>query len=131
MAIFARDNLTTLSLPYQTSVTVPVHSDCLAVGADLGIQVPCAEYNGNQYGFTLDFYYNPDDPSGYYWKLVMATLTTGTGADCITIGTNLNMPMDCVSHNGTQYGFTLQFYPHPYDQSGYYWKMDKGTLLVK
>ena len=131
VAVFARDGKGVLSLPYQTSVTVPMTTDCLAVGSGLGIQVPCAEYNSNPYGFTLDFYRNPDDLSGYYWKMVMTTLTTGTGSDCIPISGDLSMPMSCVSYNGTQYGFTLDFHNNPYDPSGYYWKMDKSTLEVK
>ena len=131
VAIFARDRKGILSLPYQTSVTVPGDTDCLAVGAGIGINVPCADYNGNLYGFTLDFYHNPDDASGFYWKLVMPTLTTGTGLYCVPIGTDLSMPMDCVSYNGTQYGFNLKFYPNPYDPYGLYWVMDKSTLNVK
>ena len=62
---------------------------------------------------------------------MMAALTGGTGTDCIPIGNDLSMPMSCVSYNGTQYGFTLDFYNNPYDPSGYYWKMDKSTLVVK
>jgi DNA-binding beta-propeller fold protein YncE len=131
VAIFARDGKGVLSLPYQTSVTVPTTTDCLAVASDLSIRVPCAEYNGNPFSFSLDFYHSPDDPSGYYWKMVMSTLTTGSGSECISIGTDLSMPMDCVSYNGTQYGFTLKFYSNPYDPSGYYWKMDMSTLVVR
>ena len=106
-------------------------TDCLAVGAGLGINVPCANYSGNQYGFTLDFYRNVEYPSGFYWKLISSTLTTGTGAYCLQIEIDLSMPMDCVSYNGSQYGFTLRFYPNPYDPSGVYWVMDKSTLMVK
>ncbi len=131
VAVFARDRKGILSLPYQTSVTVPGNTDCLAVGAGLGINVHCVDYNGNPYGFMLDFYRHPDDPSGYYWKLVMGTLTTGTGTYCIPIGTDLSIPLDCVSYNGNQYGFTLKFYSNPYDPSGLYWKMDGSTLTVK
>jgi len=39
--------------------------------------------------------------------------------------------MSCVSYNGAQYGFTLEFYHNPYNPSGLYWKMDMGTLEVK
>jgi len=131
VAVFARDGKGTLSLPVQTTVTVATTTDCLPVAADLSIRVPCAEYNGNKYGFTLGFYRNPDDPSGYYWNLIMATLMAGEGTDCILLGSDLSMPMDCVSYNGTQYGFTLRFYNNPYDPSGYYWKMDMSTLVVK
>ena len=87
--------------------------------------------NGAWYGFTLNFYSNPDDASGFYWKLDMTTLVGGIGAACIPIGADLSLPMDCVSYNGTQYGFNLDFYNNPYDPSGYYWKMDKSTLVVK
>ena len=129
IAVFAMDRKSVLSLPVQTTVTTS--SNCLTVAADLSIRVPCAEYNGTQYGFPLSFYRNPDDPSGYYWNLVMAALTGGTGTDCIPIGSDLSMPMSCVAYNGTQYGFTLRFHNNPYDPSGYYWKMDKSTLVVK
>jgi len=131
IAIFAMDRKGVLSLPVQTSVTVLTTTDCLAVAADLSIRVPCAEYNGARYGFILDFYRNPDDPAGYYWKLVIGTLTGGTGTDCISIGSDLRMPVPCVSYNGTQYGFTLKFYNNPYDPSGLYWKMDMSTLEIK
>ena len=129
IAVFAMDRKGVLSLPVQTSVTTA--SSCLAVGGALSIKVPCAEYNGARYGFLLDFYPNPDDPSAYYWKLIMATLTTGIGADCIPIGSDLSMPIPCASYNGTQYGFTLKFYNNPYDPSGLYWQMDMSTLDVK
>lgn len=104
---------------------------CLAVAGDLSISVPCAEYLGNRYGFTLNFYSNPDDPSGLYWKMDGSTLTGGTGSDCIPIGSDLSMPMPCAAYNGTQYGFALRFYSNPYDPSGLYWKMDLSTLSVK
>ena len=123
------DRKSVLSLPVQTTVTTT--SNCLAVAGDLSISVPCAIYNGNQYGFTLVCYRNPDDLSGYYWNLPLATLTTGNGGDCLSIGTDLSMPISCVSYNGTQYGFTLDFYNNSYDPSGLYWKMDKSTLVVK
>jgi len=67
IAVFAMDRKGVLSLPVQTTVTTT--SNCLAVASDLSISLSCAEYNGAEYGFTLGFYRNPDDPSGYYWNL--------------------------------------------------------------
>ena len=127
IAIFAMDTKGTLSLPVQTTVIV----GCLSVAGDLSIRVPCATHNGNPYGFTLDFYNNPDDPSGYYWHLDMTTLTSGTGTDCIPIESDLSMLVPCAAYNGAQYGFTLRFYNNPGDPSGYYWKVDMSTLEVK
>ncbi|MCF8145708.1 MAG: SMP-30/gluconolactonase/LRE family protein [Deltaproteobacteria bacterium] len=131
LAVFAMDRKGVLSLPVQTSVTVSGTGGCLTVASDLSIQVPCAEYLGNPYGYLLDFYRHPDDPSGFYWKLILSTLTTGTGTNCIPIASDLSVPISCVSYNGVQYGFTLDFYPIPYDPSGLYWKMDLNTLMVK
>ena len=129
IAIFAMDQKGVLSLPVQTSVTTA--SSCLVAAADLSIQFPCAEYDGNPYAFTLDFYRYQDDPSGLYCKMVLATFTTGAGTDCIPVGSDLSIPISCVAYNGVQYGFTLRFYNNPYDQSGLYWKMDIGTFEVK
>jgi DNA-binding beta-propeller fold protein YncE len=131
VAVFARDGQNALSLPVQTTVTVPVTSDCLTVASDLSIHVPCAYYNGSASEFTLDFYRNPDDPRGYYWKLVLASLMPGEGTNCIPAGTDQSMSLSCVSYNGYQYAFTLRFYYNPYNPSGQYWKMDMGTLQVK
>ena len=129
IAIFARDRKGVLSLPVQTTVTVT--NGCLSVAGDLSIWAPCGEYEGTQYGFTFNFYTNPDNPSGLYWKLDIATLTGGTGTDVIPIGGDLSMPVPCAAYNGVQYGFTLKFYNNPYDPSGLYWKMDMSTLEVK
>ena len=131
IAVFARDKNSILSLPLETSVIVPASSSCLTVAGDLSIRVPCAEHGGNKYGFTLDFYQNPDDPGGLYWKLVMATLSAGETGDCIPIGLDLSMPLSCVCYNGTRYGFTLRFYGNPKDTNGLYWKLDGSTLVAK
>ena len=131
IAIFAKDENGSLSLPVQTMVTVPGDSACLKVASDFSIQVPCAQYNGNQYGFLLDFYRHPDDSSGYYWKLIMATLSTGTGSACIPIGGDLSMPIPCMTYSGRQYGVTLRFYKNPYDPDGLYWNADMSTLAPK
>ena len=131
IAIFAMDTKGMLSLPVQTTVTVTGTNGCLSVVGDLSIRVPCAAHNGNPYGFTLNFYHNPDDPTGYYWHLDMTTLTSGTGTDCIPIESDLSMAIPCAEYNGTQYGFTLRYYNITNDQSGMYWKMDINTLEVK
>ena len=59
------DTKGTCSLPVQTTVII----GCLSVAGNLNIGLPCAAHNGNPYGFALDFYNNPDNPSGYYWEM--------------------------------------------------------------
>lgn len=47
---------------------------CGSVDANLNITGACVNYFGIQYTFSLDYYNNPSDPSGLYWKLKLATL---------------------------------------------------------
>ena len=106
--------------------------NCITIGQDLSIPVQCAEYNGKKYGFTLRYYTHPDGLSGYHWKLDNATLTSGeNGSECLSIGSDLSLPMPCAAYGNAKYGFTLKFYSNPHDPSGLYWKMDMGTLVVK
>ncbi len=42
---------------------------CLQISDNLSIEVDCAKYNNSQFGFKLDFYPNPEDPSGVYFEL--------------------------------------------------------------
>ncbi|MDY6971781.1 MAG: cellulase family glycosylhydrolase, partial [Thermodesulfobacteriota bacterium] len=49
--------------------------DCLAFGSDLSIQLPCAGYDCERYGFTLNYYYNPYDPYNLYWIMDLASFT--------------------------------------------------------
>ncbi|NQU16312.1 MAG: hypothetical protein HQ561_19310 [Desulfobacteraceae bacterium] len=128
IAVFAMDTKGTISIPVQTTVTT---SNCLSAGNDASIPMPCAEYNGTRYGFTLDLYSNPNDASGLYWKMDADTLTGGTGTYCIPVGSDLAIPVSCVEYVGTKYEFTLNYYSNPADPSGLYWKMDRGTLKVK
>jgi len=42
---------------------------CIHVDDSLLLDIPCAEYGGNNYSFKLDYYPNPNDPAGIYWKM--------------------------------------------------------------
>jgi len=43
--------------------------DCLLFGEDMSLPLPCVELDGTKYQFVLDFYPNPSDPAGLYWKM--------------------------------------------------------------
>lgn len=104
---------------------------CLAIGNNLSLPIPCAEYSGFQYEFTLNYYTNPADPSGLYWKMDLSTLKLSSGGDCISINNDLSLPISCAEYSGFQFEFTLNYYSNPADPSGLYWKMDMSTLKVK
>ena len=129
IAVFARDSKGALSLPRQTSVTK--EGGCLTVNADLSIDVPCVDYKGSLYGFTLKYYDKPND-DGLYWRLDNDTLATGAGSDCMAVGADLSIPLSCAEYGGKQYGFTLLFYPPASDEPpGLYWQLDMSTLVGK
>ena len=44
-------------------------TNCISVGSDLSITIPCAQYNGVQYILNLKYYTDPALPAGNYWKL--------------------------------------------------------------
>ncbi len=50
-----------------------MEKDCIPLGGDLTITIPCAEYAGMQYSFALDFVVIPADPGGIYWKMDIST----------------------------------------------------------
>jgi hypothetical protein len=129
IAVFARDSKGALSLPRQTTVTK--EGGCLTVNADLSIDVPCVDYKGSIYGFTLKYYDKPND-DGLYWRLDNDTLATGTGSDCMAVGADLSIPLSCAEYGGKQYGFTLLFHsPTSDDPPGLYWQLDMSTLVGK
>ena len=114
IAIFAINEKGYLSLPLQTTVTT--YSPCLRIADDVSIQIPCVEYQGNQYAVTLQYYQNLNDFLGYYWKLGSAVPTEASG--CLHIGSDLSIPISCAQYGVAKYGFTLLFYPNPSDSSG-------------
>ncbi|MCP4681965.1 MAG: hypothetical protein GY864_06515 [Desulfobacterales bacterium] len=106
---------------------------CMDVDSNLSFTIPCADYNGIQYSFELDFYNNPDDPSGLYWELDLNTLTSGNdiATGCLSISDELSLTVPCVVYNGVQYGFKLDYYYNPIDPSGIYWKMDIDSATTQ
>ncbi len=47
---------------------------CIYVGNDGAIKICCANYLDFNYAFTLNYTPYPKDPTGFYWKMDMATL---------------------------------------------------------
>jgi hypothetical protein len=45
---------------------------CISVSGDLDLSL-CAQYQGSQYGFTLNYSSIQDDPTGLYWKMDIST----------------------------------------------------------
>jgi|GEM_PF-3706515 len=98
---------------------------CIAIGNDLKMDI-CAEYHGAIYGFTLN--YIPDF-TGFYWKMDFSSFRQlQTAENCIHTEDNLALNICCANYQEVNYKFILNYYQHPKDPFGIYWKMDVGTL---
>jgi len=104
----------------------------LKVGDDLALNVSGSHYfnyHGNGYGFTLNYYSNPNDPAGVYWKADVNTLKAQEPSGIFfPIDDRLNFNIFCAEFHGNLFGFTLNYYPNPADPSGFYWKADLSTF---
>jgi len=111
----------------------PVYSacdstSCIPVGNDFSMKI-CAEYQGAQYEFKLDYI---QDSSGLFWKMDISTLKqiqSGAGG-CIYTGNDLAIKICCANYLDYNYAFTLNYTTYPQDPNGLYWKMDMATLVV-
>lgn len=99
---------------------VPTAAECIPVGADLKITVPCVTYGGTSYTIDLAAYTNPADPDGLYWRLGGATPVEG-GGSCIDVGESLALMLPCVTYDGLELEVALSRHGNPLDRHGLYW----------
>jgi aminopeptidase S len=106
----------------------PVHSSCdsgcIAVGNDLKLST-CVEYQGARYAIALDFSPNTD---GFYWKADVPSFRQTTDSSCIHVENDLALKFCCVTYQGVNYKFNLNYTPYSGDPSGFYWKADVSTF---
>ncbi len=106
------------------------YDDCVPVSPELSLTVPCANYLGNQYAFTLTYYPNPMDPNNLYWKMDLSTFgAADTAGPCVSVTSSLTLQITCAQLAGFKYGFELVYYPNPADPFNLYWKMDLSSLV--
>lgn len=60
--------------PFAFSETRSGNLSCIPAGDELGLTIDCALFRGKQYQFSLNFYRNPNDLSGVYWRMDLNTL---------------------------------------------------------
>ena len=79
-------------------------SDCLLIDENYNLQIPCAEYGGTEYGFTLN------STNLINWTMDLSTFKTVTKQDsCLTVTDNLNFEVYCAGYLGAKYGFNLKY----------------------
>lgn len=103
-------------------------SGCIKVGADLGMTLSCAEFSGNFFGLSFDFFTNPADPGNIFWKLDQNSVNNAASEpDCVAVGQDLSVFITCAELSGTHYDFTLL----SSDPANLLWRLDTTTLGVK
>ncbi len=105
-------------------------AECIPVGPDLRLRIPCAEYADITYQFDLAFFHHTDDPAGIYWKLDTASLaeTASAGKDCLEFTDDLMLFVVCAEYEGVRYRFRLDAVDDSADPDGFYWKMDHDSF---
>jgi|GEM_PF-996372 len=109
------------------------YAACFAISPELDISIPCAQYAGNTYAFTLNYYRNPNDSNGFYWELDAGTFNQVTSSSpCLLIQQDLRFPIFCAQFMGKPYSFTLDFCKNSKSSNGgLLWKMDVSTFMAK
>jgi len=101
---------------------------CITVGNDLVLNM-CATYQNTQYEFMMNFYSNPNDSSGLYWKIDIPSFKTLSEKRLSCFQVNNDPALNiCAEYQGGKYGFRLDLFPNSYDPDGLYWKMNLNTV---
>jgi len=98
------------------------------LGNDLKIDIPCAQYHGNQFQFNLNYSPTPSDP--LIWKMDINSFKQiqNSSAACLAVGDDLKFNLNA-EYGGITYSFALDYMSNPKDPLA--WKMDKATLKAK
>lgn len=108
-------------------------AECVKVGANLGLTVPCSAVGADHVGFAMDFFSNSLDPDNLYWALDLSSLSVPAQTEnCVTFDTtDLSLSMPCAEFGGTHFEFTLQPWNNPNDTASFYWQMDLTSVEAR
>lgn len=109
---------------------VPTAANCIPVGSDLNINVPCITYGGESYALDLAPYTNPADPDSLYWRFGGVTPVDEVSA-CIEVGESLALMLPCVTYDGMDLEVALSRYGNPLDRHGLYWNLAHAEVRYK
>ncbi len=91
------------------------------------IIIDSANLNGTFYRATLEWYKNPNDPKGMYWKLATFGPATNTTPG-VTVFPNMEVAFHPVEAFGRKYDAVLERYKNPDDLNGLYWRLKSVNL---
>jgi peptidyl-prolyl cis-trans isomerase B (cyclophilin B) len=97
---------------------------CFNTDDALNITASCVQYQGVQYGFTLNHTMVSGDPTGHYWKINPATASVVQKDACMPVGDDFKVNL-CADYHGTQFEFALNYVPISGIPA---WKADLGTF---
>ncbi len=104
------------------------HGECIKVGTDLGMDLSCVTFSGNFFSLSFDFFNNPDDPTGVFWKLDDSKIQNAVSEPgCVVVNPDLSVLITCSELSGTHYDFTLV----SSDLANFLWRVDNATVGVK
>lgn len=102
---------------------------CQTVENDLRLHFPCIAFQGQYIGFDMEFFRNPADPQGLFWRIDTESLVFKDipDEDCLTVRNNLKIYTACLEYDGISYRFVMK-YAADADPSGLAWQMEISTF---
>ncbi|MBW2149525.1 MAG: serpin family protein [Deltaproteobacteria bacterium] len=102
------------------------YAECAIVDDGLNITIPCVTYNNQGYEVALEYYVDPSEQGGIYWKLDSVADSTSDG-ECARVGGDRNLIIPCAEYHDSHYTISLDYSSNPQDPSGLYWQ--PGTIF--
>ncbi len=114
-------NDTESSASYTKYISIPKsYLNIGHIGEDLKLNIPCAQYNGNQYQITLNY------SDLLIWKIDSSSKQIEKSPiACLAVGNDLKLRLTA-EYGGDKYSFVLNYVANPNDP--FVWKMDTETL---
>lgn len=109
--------------------------DCVTVRGDLSIEIACAAYGNDHFGFTLNAVASDATQLGWLWALDTASLASipSPAGGCLTLSEDLSLTVPCADFNGSKFQFKLIPFVSTQNPQELFWKIDPESFsqLVK
>ncbi len=88
------------------------------------LEIDAVDINGRSHRATLRFYHRPDDPGGWYWRLVRLSEDGDPDVAAATyVFSSQAVILNPVTAFGHRYDAVLERYINPSDPLGWYWRL--------
>ena len=104
---------------------------CAAVDSDININIPCVVFEDRIYQANLEYIKHPLEEGRPMWKLKTTNINqTGlNNSFCSTVDEHINLTINCVRVDNTDYKVKLNYYHNSQYSHLKYWELGDFTAL--